>query len=40
MLQGVGMRWIESGCNHLRLLQLAWVNHRFDDLFLASPAVK
>ncbi len=31
--KGVGMRWSESGFNHLLHLRLAWVNERFDDLF-------
>ena len=35
--KGVGMRWSEDGFNHLLHLRLAWVNHRFDDLFLPSP---
>jgi hypothetical protein len=38
--KGVGMRWSESGFNHLLLLRLAWANHRFDDLFPAIPAAK
>ena len=32
--KGVGMRWGESGFNHLLHLRLAWVNGRFDDYFL------
>ena len=32
--KGVGMRWSEDGFNHLLHLRLAWVNGRFDDLFL------
>ena len=32
--QGVGMRWSEDGFNHLLHLRLAWVNGRFDDLFI------
>ncbi len=37
--KGVGMRWGEDGFNHLLHLRLAWVNDRFDALFLpeASP---
>ena len=35
--KGVGMRWSESGFNHLLLLRLAWVNQRFDSLFPHSP---
>ena len=37
--KGVGMRWSEDGFNHLLHLRLAWVNNRFDALFLpaASP---
>ena len=35
--KGVGMRWSEDGFNHLLHLRLAWVNGRFDDLFLHSP---
>lgn len=35
--KGVGMRWSEDGFNHLLLLRLAWVNHRFDDLFPSVP---
>lgn len=34
--KGVGMRWSEDGFNHLLHLRLAWVNGRFDDLFLSS----
>lgn len=39
--KGVGMRWSEDGFNHLLHLRLAWVNDRFDALFLpeASPNV-
>jgi hypothetical protein len=39
--KGVGMRWSEEGFNHLLHLRLAWVNGRFDALFLpeASPNV-
>jgi hypothetical protein len=36
--KGVGMRWSESGLNHLLHLRLAWANERFDSLFArASP---
>jgi hypothetical protein len=38
--KGVGMRWSESGFNHLLLLRLAWANHRFDDLFPACQDAK
>lgn len=31
--KGTGMRWSESGFNHLLHLRLAWVNGRFDPLF-------
>jgi hypothetical protein len=31
--KGVGMRWSESGFNHLLHLRLAWANERFDALF-------
>ena len=34
--KGVGMRWSEDGFNHLLHLRLAWVNGRFDSLFLPS----
>ena len=34
--KGVGMRWSEPGFNHLLHLRLAWVNDRFDELFLLS----
>jgi hypothetical protein len=32
--KGVGMRWSEDGFNHLLHLRLAWVNGRFDTLFV------
>lgn len=32
--KGVGMRWSEDGFNHLLHLRLAWVNQRFDALFV------
>jgi hypothetical protein len=36
--KGVGMRWSESGLNHLLHLRLAWTNERFESLFArASP---
>jgi hypothetical protein len=36
--KGVGMRWSESGFNHLLHLRLAWANERFEPLFArASP---
>lgn len=31
--KGVGMRWTETGFNHLLHLRLAWVNGRFEELF-------
>lgn len=31
--KGVGMRWSESGLNHLLHLRLAWTNERFESLF-------
>jgi hypothetical protein len=34
--KGVGMRWSESGFNHLLHLRLAWINGRFDELFFAQ----
>ena len=39
--KGVGMRWSEDGFNHLLHLRLAWVNGRFDALFLSpTPSPK
>lgn len=35
--KGVGMRWSESGFEHLLLLRVEWVNGRFDDCFPSSP---
>ena len=35
--KGVGMRWSESGFNHLLHLRLVWVNDEFDELFDFSP---
>lgn len=35
--KGVGMRWSESGFNHLLHLRLAWTNERFESLF-ARPS--
>ena len=35
--KGTGMRWSESGFNHLLHLRLAWVNGRFDSLFADHP---
>jgi hypothetical protein len=32
--KGVGMRWSEDGFNHLLHLRLAWVNGRFEALFV------
>lgn len=39
--KGVGMRWSDDGFDHLLHLRLAWVNDRFDALFLpeSSPNV-
>jgi len=41
--KGVGMRWSETGLEHLRALRVAWVNQRFDELFadddLALPSI-
>ena len=34
--KGVGMRWSEDGFNHLLHLRLAWLNGRFDTLFILS----
>jgi len=31
--KGTGMRWSEDGLNALLGVRIAWVNHRFDDLF-------
>jgi hypothetical protein len=31
--KGVGMRWSETGFNHLLHLRLAWINGRFEALF-------
>ena len=36
--KGVGMRWSEAGFNHLLHLRLAWVNGRFDALFLPETS--
>jgi hypothetical protein len=35
--KGVGMRWSESGFNHLLVLRMAWSNQRFDALFPSVP---
>lgn len=35
--KGTGMRWSETGFNHLLHLRLAWVNGRFDPLFAQHP---
>jgi hypothetical protein len=35
--KGVGMRWSESGCDHLLHLRVAWVNQSFDQLFGDHP---
>jgi hypothetical protein len=34
--KGVGMRWSEDGFNHLLHLRLAWVNGRFEALFVLA----
>ena len=36
--KGVGMRWSADGFNHLLHLRLAWVNGRFDALFILAPS--
>lgn len=36
--KGVGMRWSEDGFNHLLHLRLAWVNSRFDVMFLGDAS--
>jgi hypothetical protein len=36
--KGVGMRWSESGFNHLLHLRLAWVNGTFEALFQMEPS--
>ncbi len=36
--KGVGMRWSEDGFNHLLPLRLAWVNGRFDALFVLAQS--
>jgi len=38
--KGVGMRWSEDGFNYLLHLRLAWVNDRFDALFLPETSPK
>ncbi len=35
--KGVGMRWSESGFNHLLALRVDWSNQRFDALFPSVP---
>jgi len=35
--KGTGMRWSETGFNHLLHLRLAWVNGRFDSVFSDLP---
>jgi hypothetical protein len=35
--KGTGMRWSDTGFNHLLHLRLAWVNGRFDPLFAEHP---
>jgi len=34
----VGMRWSETGFDHLLPLRLAWVNGSFDALFQLGPS--
>jgi hypothetical protein len=36
--KGVGMRWSEDGFNHLLHLRLAWVNGRFETLFILTQS--
>jgi hypothetical protein len=36
--KGVGMRWSEVGFNHLLHLRLAWVNGRFEELFVLEDS--
>ena len=36
--KGVGMRWSEDGVNRLLHLRRAWVNGRFDALFILAPS--
>jgi hypothetical protein len=36
--KGVGMRWSEDGFTHLFHLRLAWVNGRFDALFVLAQS--
>lgn len=36
--KGVGMRWSEEGFNHLLHLRLAWVNGRFNGLFVLAQS--
>jgi len=36
--KGVGMRWSEDGFNHLLHLRLAWVNGRFETLFVLAQS--
>jgi hypothetical protein len=36
--KGVGMRWSEDGFNHLLHLRLAWVNERFETLFVLTQS--
>lgn len=38
--KGVGMRWSETGFNHLLHLRLSWVNDRFDSFFPLTPSPK
>jgi hypothetical protein len=36
--KGVGRRWSEDGFNHFRQLRLAWVNGRFETLFVLAQS--
>ena len=36
--KGVGMRWSEDDFTHLLHLRLAWVNGRFDALFVLAQS--
>jgi hypothetical protein len=38
--KGVGMRWSETGFNHLLHLRLSWVNDNFDSFFPLAPSPK
>jgi hypothetical protein len=36
--KGVRMRWSEDGFDHPLRLRLAWINGRFDALFVITPS--